>query len=198
MPTGPQRDAVQAPCVEVAGRRLPGRQDGVAHAGLGRDAQRQQVDGRLRQPQAARSMTETQLGVTQAPADLRSTVASPCQGQDGVVERLRHDAMTGGLCGDRVMRLGALPTQPAGQRGAEIESDAREVAGRSVRPIAFGRDPIVPVAIGGRASLRRGQAAEGVLARRLVEVAMDGEPRQRHPATAASMAMSRASATAKR
>ena len=93
VPLGAERDAVQATCVEPARRRLPRREDRVADAGLGGDAQREQVDGRLRQPEAERSMAEAQLGVTQAPDDLRPPVASAGQRQDGVVERLGHGAV---------------------------------------------------------------------------------------------------------
>ena len=83
---------------------------------------------------------------------------------------------------------GALSCEPAEQRGAEVEAHARVVvhdaddlvllvgdARGAVGGVALGGDALVPVVIGRGGVLDLDGLEPGVLARRLVEVAVDAD-----------------------
>ena len=89
---------------------------------------------------------------------------------------------------------GRLPLQPREQRGPDVERDPLEVvddvedavgvvdaAGGRVGRVALGGDALVPVVVGGGRVLHLDGLQPGVLARRLVEVAVDDDGARRRP-----------------
>ena len=96
----------------------------------------------------------------------------------------------GGLVGvlDHAVGAGSEVFEPAEQGGAEVEAHARVVvddaddlavvvddAGGAVGGVALGGDALVPVVVGGGGVLELDGFEPGVLAGRLVEVAVDAE-----------------------
>jgi hypothetical protein len=197
---GAQRDAVQAPCIEPGGRRLPWRQDGV---GTPASAAMRSVE-----PSTAVSGSHRQLG--RWPKRARRHA-----GPSRFVRRSRPvgAGWRGGTRHDLYDRRPArrwhhasraLATQPAAQRGAKVETDTGEFAGRCVRPVALLADPGVPVAGGRGRWVGRDGTAERVDPRRLIEVAVDDQAAAAHrtagaaagiEAAASSIARSRAVVT---
>ena len=181
---------VRAASVEAGVCGLPRGQDGVADALVGQNAQRRQVHGRLWQPDARWSPTESQLEVAQAPADLGPTVRERSERQDGVVVCLGHgvaavrvvQAIRQIRVDETLVRGGILGRQPARQSGPQVVRDVAQVAALGVRPVALGVDPCVPVAVRGRRRLGRNLAAERIAALRLVEMAVDGKLGSTHSA----------------
>ncbi len=161
---------------------LPWRQDGVAHASLGGQIERLQIDSGLSEPHALRWMTEAVGEIGQSPVNLRAFIARRGKGQDGVVVRLRQ-RVAGAVAfvvapvgiHDALVYIGMMRFEPVRQRGAEIEADALKDARRRVGAIAFGSDLLVEVVVVTGARLMGHLSSERIFARRLVEVSVDTE-----------------------
>ena len=136
------------------------------------------------------------LEVGDAPADLGAGVALGGERHDDVVVDLGEGgAVVGvergaGLVGvlDHAVGAGSEVFEPAEERGAEVEAHAGVVvddaddlallvddAGGAVGGVALGGDALVPVVVGSGGVLELDGFKPGVLARRLVEVAVDAE-----------------------
>ncbi len=99
----------------------------------------------------------------------------------------------------RAVGLGLVPGQPRQQSGSEVEADGCvvvhdaddaavrvEYPGVGVGRIAFGRDALVPVVVRVGRVLELDRLQPGVLARRLVEVAVNADEAVRVAAHATS------------
>ena len=154
------------------------------------------VDGGLGQPHALGAAAEAVLEVGDAPANLRDGVAPAGQRQDDVVVDLRDGravaavALRAGAVGVQDGAVGArgLLRHPLQQGGAEVVAhalvvvddahdlalavgDARGAVGR----VALRADALVPIVVGRGRLLHLDRLQPGVLARRLVEVAMHAD-----------------------
>jgi hypothetical protein len=97
-----------------------------------------------------------------APADLADFIPTAGQGEDGVVDRLGEaiaDAVglvDGALVGDDALVgvVGVL-VQPAGQGGAQVETDAAEESPPGQGRVALGGDALVPVGVRRRVRFAR-------------------------------------------
>ena len=161
---------------------LPWRQDGVAHASLGGQIERLQIDSGLSEPHALRWMAEAVGEIGQPPVNLRAFIARRGKGQDGVVVRLRQriaDAVALAVAPvgihDALVYVGMMRFEPVRQRGAEIEADALKDASRRVGTIAFGGDLLVEVVVVAGAWLVGHLSSKWIFARRLIEVSVDTE-----------------------
>ena len=175
---------------------LVGGEDGELDALLGEEIEDGAGDGGLGEPHALGPAAEAVLEVGDAPADLGAGVALGGQRHDDVVVDLgERGAVVGveggaGLVGvlNHAVGAGREVFKPTEQRGAEVEAHARVVvddaddlallvddAGGTVGGVALGGDALVPVMVGGGGVLELDGFEPGVLARRLVEVAVDAE-----------------------
>ena len=93
-------DAVRLAVVQVVRLGLPRREDRRLDARLGHEAQRREVDRRLREPHRPRRPPEAVLEVAQAPQDLGPAVVERRERQDRVVEGL-GDARAAGRTAPR-------------------------------------------------------------------------------------------------
>ena len=173
-----------------------GGEDGELDALLGEEIEDGAGDGGLGEPHAFGLAAEAVLEVGDAPADLGAGVALGCERHDDVVVDLGEGgAVVGveagaGLVGvlDHAIGAGSEVFEPAEQGGAEVEAHARVVvedaddlavavddAGGAVGGVALGGDALVPVVVGGGGFLELDGLQPGILARRLVEVAVDAE-----------------------
>ena len=174
-----------------------GREDGELDSFGGHHVQHAAVDGGLGQPHAFGPAAEAVLEVGDAPADLRDGVAPAGQRQDDVVVDLRDAPSRGRRSAARWLRsasrmraIGArsLVGHPLQQGGAEVEAHARVVvhdahdlvlavgdARGAVGRVTLRGDALVPVVIGRGGVLHLDRLQPGVLARRLVEVAMHAD-----------------------
>ena len=175
--------------------RLVRGEHGEADAGLGERGQAGPIDRHLRQPHALGRTAEAVLEVAPAPDHLGAHVARRREGQDRVPPGLRPGVAVarartalGVGAADRRHHLRRPGSEPGEQRRAEVEARPRvgvhhraestggiEDARRHVRRVALGRDARVPVAVGRRRRLRLHHPEPRVLARGLVEVAVQGE-----------------------
>ena len=156
--------------------------------------QRFEIHRGFRQPHAFRFAAETEAKVLQPPIDLGSLIARVGQRHDHMAVALRHGRSVPGepLCADLIggqdvaIRVRYFFGQPRKQRGAEIEIHASVViddldnpilriqnARSTVRRIAFGRDPFVPIVVGVSRILLFYRFEPGVLAWGLVKMAVD-------------------------
>ena len=136
------------------------------------------------------------LEVCDAPADLGAGVALGGERHDDVVVDLGEGGAVVGVEGgaglvgvlDHAVGAGSEVFEPAEQGGPEVEAHARVVvddaddlmlvvddAGGAVGGITLGGDALVPVMVGRGGFLKLDGFKPGVLARRLVEVAVDAE-----------------------
>ena len=177
-------------------RRLLRSEYREADAAGGEDLEAFQVDRGLGEPHPLRLPTEAMLEVADAPEHLRPFVPGVGQGQDRVVVDLgdrravsressstRVVGLDHGAVGRRVAVL-----QPAQQGRPEVEADPLVVADATgdasavvedrrgrVGRVALGRDPLVPVVVRVGRFLPLDLPRPGIVARRLVEVAVDAE-----------------------
>ena len=177
-------------------RALVRRQDREEDAGLRQQLQRFGVHGRFRQPHAFRPASKAMLEIRHAPHDLRTLVARRRQRHDDVVVHLGHRrAVTAKkltafhICfEDRTVRSRRALLQPGKQGGAKVEAHARVVvhdlrdlvalvhdARGTVAGVALIRNALVPIVVGCGRVLRLHNLKPGVLARRLIEVAMNAQ-----------------------
>ena len=172
---------------------LARRQHDRLDALLDQDGEHPLVGGRLGQPHRRAAAPEPVGEVGEAPAHLGAHVAVRGQRQDDVVVRL-GDGATGGAVGRHHpgLDVGVVGVQPRQQRGAEVEAEVPVVVddvahpavvvdhpGPAVGPVALVGDPLVPVVERRRRRLDGHLLAPGVLAGRLVEVAVDDEADRR-------------------
>ncbi len=148
----------------------------------------------FRQPHAFRRRAKAILVVGDSPADLRGAVASVGQRQNHVVVNLRHGrtvpavTLAAAALAIKNHAIGARRVflEPTEERGSEVKADARVViddahdlifhvehAGRAVGRIALGADALVPVVVRSRTVLRLHRLQPGILARRLIKVAVN-------------------------
>ena len=136
------------------------------------------------------------LEIGDPPADLGDAVARVSQGHDDVVVNLgqcgsmscvaQHTLPVG--IADHAIGARRVFFQPGEQGGPEVEADARIVvhdpddlvlpvhdARGAVGGITFGGDAFVPVVVGGCRVLRLDGLEPGILARRLVEMAVNAD-----------------------
>ena len=156
--------------------------------------ERGRVGRRLRQPHALGFGAKAVLVVGDAPADLRVPIARIGQRQNHVVVALRHGRAVAAVTlaaaalavqnhAERPRRILLEPTQ---QRGAKVEAHARVVvhdardlvlgidhACGAVRRIALGADALIPVVVGSSRVLSLDRLQPGILAWRLVKVAVN-------------------------
>ena len=176
-------------------RDLLGRQDRVAHAELDQHLQGRRRHTGLGQPQPLGRAPEATLEVVQPPDELGAPVARRRERHDRVRVRLRDRAalpqpppLSGVRLAQARLQRRVVAPQPARQRGPEVEREALVVvddgldaprravdAREGVRPIALGVDARVPVVGRRRRRLARHLIGPRVLARRLVEVAVEAE-----------------------
>ena len=175
---------------------LDGREDGELDALGGEQVEHAAVDGGLGEPDAFGFAAEAMFEVGDAPADLGEGVAAAGERHDDVVVDLGEGgavaavALRAGLVGveDHLVGAGSLVGEPAEQGGAEVEAHARIVvddahdlvlavgdARGAVGGVALGGDAVVPVVVGRGGVLHLDGLEPGVLARRLVEVAVDAD-----------------------
>ncbi|MFO0635691.1 MAG: hypothetical protein U0168_22860 [Nannocystaceae bacterium] len=199
-------------CLGVAqgprGRGLVRRQHGEAHALVGEQLERLEIDRGLGQPDALGAPAEAGLEVAQAPADLRAFVATRRQRQDRVVVGLRHgravaaEALAAQVVGrnDRAVDVATVALEPRQQRGPEVEAHARVVADdardvallvedarRGVGAVALRGDALVPVVERIRRLLHLDGLEPRVLAWRLIEVTVDADVALAHGSPQRSM-----------
>src|SRR5215208_1718610 len=182
------------------GPGLEGREDDVAQPLVDERRERRVVAGRLGEPERLGLPAEAAAEVGQPPAYLRAPVALVAEREDRVVVALRDGVAVAavaqrtlavGLNNPRV-GLGLVAFEPVEERRAEVEAESRVVvddaldaavrvadAREGVRAVALGVDALVPVVEGRGARLALDQLRPGVLARRLVEVAVNDQ-RGRH------------------
>ncbi len=198
-PAGHLRMASVPGAVVASGRTRAhwcGGEDGELDAFLRHEVEDVAVDGGLGEPHAFGLAAEAVLEVGDAPADLGEGVALVGERHDDVVVDLGHGgavaavALRAGLVGveDHAVGAGGFVVQPAEEGGAEVEAHPRVVvhdaddlvllvgdAGGAVGGVALGGDAVVPVVVGGGGVLDLDGFEPGVLARRLVEVAVDAD-----------------------
>ena len=152
------------------------------------------VNRGFRQPHAFRRRAKTILVVGNAPADLRGAVARVGQRQNHVVVYLRHGravpavALAAAALAVKNHAIGARRVflEPTQQRGAEVKADARVVvddardlifhiehASRAVGRVALSANALVPVVIRSGRVLRFHRLQPGILAGRLIKVAVN-------------------------
>ena len=174
---------------------LMGRQDRELHAGLGEHLERLAVHRRLGQPEPLGLAPEAPAEILDPPAHLRDLVAARGQRHDHVVEDLAarvavaagRDARAVGLDDLRV-HVRPVALEPGEERRPDVERDLLEVVddvehavllvdapGRRVGRVALRGHPLVPVVIRRRRVLHLDRLEPGVLARGLVEVAVDDD-----------------------
>ena len=148
------------------------------------------------QPHALRRCAVVVLVVGDAPADLRDAVAAAGQRQNHVVVDLRHGRAVAAVAlaaaplavQDHAVGAGRVLLEPAQQRGAEVEADARVVvhdardlvldvddARRAVGGITLRADALIPVVVGRGCVLGLDRLQPWILARRLVKVTMNAD-----------------------
>ena len=136
---------------------------------LGHELKRFSIGRGLSQPHAFRRRAIVVLVVGDAPSDLRDAVAAAGQRQNHVVVNLRHGRTVTAIAlaaaalavEDHAVGAGRVLLEPAEQRGAEVEADARVVvydaddlifavhdARRAVGGVALRADALVPVVVG--------------------------------------------------
>ena len=175
--------------------RLVRREQHEGDAALGERGQGHPVDGHLGQPHPLGRASEAVLEVPPPPADLGAHVARGRERQERVTERGGpRVAVTGARMArdvrtpDRREDLRGVRLQPGEQRRAEVEArplvavdEVAEPAGRvehtglGVRGVALAGDACVPVAVGRRRGFGSDHSQPRMLARRLVEVAVQAE-----------------------
>jgi hypothetical protein len=189
---GPPRAARRAPRLGLV-RREHRERDALG----GERVERRQVDRALGQPHALRRAAEPALEVGDAPPHLGRAIARRGQRHDQVVVGLGHRRAVAAeprtaraIGGDhRLVDVGRIVLEPRQQGRPDVEAHPLVViddrddlvvvvddAGRGVGPVALGGDPVVPVAVRVRGRLGLHRLQPRVLARRLVEVAMDADP----------------------
>ena len=172
------------------------RQHRELDAVLGQQLQRFVVRRGLGQPHALGKRAEVVLVVGDAPADLRDAVAAVGQRQNDVVVDLRHrravaaKALAAAALAIQNHAVGARRVlhQPAHQRRAEVEADARVVvhdardlvlavhdARRAVGGVALRADALIPVVVGRGRLLRLHRLQPRILARRLIKVTVNAD-----------------------
>ena len=175
---------------------LVGREDGELDAFGGHHVEHAAVDGGLGEPHAFGAAIEAGLEVGDAPADLSERVAAAGERHDDVVVDLRDGgavaavAVGAGVVGveDAAIGAGSFVGEPLEQGGAEVEAHAGVViddaddlvlavgdAGGAVGGVTLGGDALVPVVVGRGGVLDLDGFEPGVLARRLVEVAVHAD-----------------------
>jgi hypothetical protein len=171
------------------------RQQREGDALLHQDAQDCVVDCGLGQPHAFGGPPEAVGEVGQSPAHLGADIALVRERQDRVVVRDGDGGAGGAVRVDHALvDVGVVTFQPREQRRAHVEGQVPVVvddrgdeaalvhhARPAVRPVALGRDALVPVVPRRRGRLRADFLRPGVLARRLVEVPVHYERRFPHP-----------------
>ncbi len=171
-------------------------EDGELDAFLGEQVEDLAVGGGLGEPHSLGFAAEAGLEVGDAPANLGASVALIRQRHDDVVVDLGDGrsmaavTMGAGQVGveDHAIGAGRIVVQPAQQGWAEVEADAGVVvddaddlillvddARGSVGGVALGGDAVVPVVVGSGGVLHLDGLEPGVLAGRLVEVAVDAD-----------------------
>ena len=175
---------------------LVGGEDSELDALGGHQVEHAAVDGGFGEPHAFGTAAEAVFEVGDAPADLGDGVAAAGERHDDVVvdlgERGAVAAVTlgAGAVGVEDHAIGArgFVGDPLEQGGAEVEAHAGVVvddaddfvlavgdAGGAVGGVALGGDAVVPVVIGRGGVLDFDGFEPGILARRLVEVAMHAD-----------------------
>src|SRR5437762_7558593 len=176
--------------------RLVRRQNREPESGVGEHLERLVVDGRLRQPAALGLAAEARPEVLDAPPDLRHLVAAERQRHDHMVVDLGDGVAVAAPRGrarpvrrdDLGVDVGPVAVEPGQECGTRVERDLFEVVddvedailavhaprGRVGR-VALGGDPLVPVVERRCRVLHLDGFEPGVLAGRLVEVAVDDD-----------------------
>ena len=176
--------------------RLVRRQDRELHAGLGQHLERFVVHRGLRQPEALGLTPEPRAEVVDPPAHLRDLVATRGERHDHVVVDLRarvpvavarRDARPIGRDDLRV-HLRPVTLEPDEESRADVERDLLEVVDDVEDPVVLvdaprggvGRvalrgHPLVPVVVRRRRVLDFHRLEPGILARRLIEMAVDDD-----------------------
>jgi len=193
-------------------QRLIRREDGVPDACLGERAQGVHVHGRLRKPEAFGIAPEPVLEVGNAPADLGAQVARRAERKNGMAVGLGErvpvppplHAVRIGL-EDPLVGFRPRLLQPREQGRSEVEGnvvvvvdDVRDAPGPvldarcAVRRVALGGDALVPVVEGVRRVLNLDVLDPRVLARRLVEVAVQADEASGHRAFLSNVKVERA------
>jgi hypothetical protein len=129
-----------------------------------------------------RLVAEAVFETGNAPAYLANFIAAAGQRQDGVMHRLGQ-SVAGGVSlpvppfgGDDTLVGGVgVLVQPAGQRAAQVETDAPKMTRLRHRRVTLGGDALVPIGVGGGARLARETSGEGIRPRGLVKVGVDAE-----------------------
>ena len=149
------------------------RQNGEADPLGGQHVERLVVHRRLRQPHPLRLAPEPPAKVGDSPAHFGLLVPSGAERKDRVMVRHR-DGVADAIGGEygRV-RLGGVALHPREQRGPEVKAQGPE--GRGHRGVAFPLDALVPVVVGRGGRLTGDSAEPRVVARRLVEVAVNDD-----------------------
>jgi hypothetical protein len=191
------REVLRAGIEEAHARGLMGREDREPNAARGQRGECLAVDRALGEPHPLRRPAEPSRKVRNAPPHLRHLILTAGQRHDHMVVGLR-DRVTVPARGqafpvgieDRGVQARRALLDPSQQRGADVERDRRVVvhdavdpaasvenAGGRVRRVALGRDARVPVVRRRRRILHLDGLKPRMLARRLVEVAVDAEER---------------------
>ncbi len=161
---------------------------------LRQQLQRFGIRGCLCKPHALRHGAVMAFVVGNAPANLGDAIALAGQRHDDVVVDLRHRRAVAAVVPaaapfaveNHPVGARRIFLEPAQERGAEVEADARVVvhdardlvldvlhARRSVGGIALGADAFVPVVIRSSRVLRLHRLQPGILPRRLIEMSMN-------------------------
>jgi sec-independent protein translocase protein TatA len=161
---------------------------------LGEEIEGFGVDSGFRQPHAIGQALETAAEVGNAPANLRDAVAGGGQRHDEVVVDLRHGRSVAGKAllaalvsmDDGIVNARSILAEPGEQGRPEVEAHARVVvedaddlvllidnAGGAVGRVTLRGDAVVPVVPGRRGFLSLDGLEPRVLARRLIEMAVD-------------------------
>jgi len=175
---------------------LMGREDGVLDAFGGHHVEHAAADGGLGEPHTFGASFEAVFEVSDAPADLSEGVAAAGERHNDVVVDLcdRGAVAAVAVCAgdvgveDAAIGAGSLVGEPLEQSGAEVEAHAGVVvddaddlvfevgdAGGAVGGVTLGGDAVVPVVVRGSRVLHFDGFQPGILARRLVEVAMHAD-----------------------
>src|SRR6185312_2310927 len=175
---------------------LVGGEDDEADAFVGKQFQRDGIDGGFREPHAFGHALKAVLEVGDAPANLGEAVAGGGQRQDDVVVHLGHGRA---VTAEALLTIGVgiknfavdaarVDLKPGEEGGAEVEAHAAVVventddtvlgvddAGGSVGSVALSGDALIPIVIGSGGVLRFYGFKPGILAGRLIEVAMNAD-----------------------
>ncbi len=176
--------------------RLVRSEDRETDPFVGHQIQRLEIHRRLGEPHPLGAPAEALFEIARAPPDLRLLVAPRGERHDHVVVRLRQRRAVPAEAAravpvpvqDRLVRLRRLLFHPGEQRRSEIEAHPRVVvddlrdpptavedARRAVRRVALRRDLLVPVVVRDRRFLKLDGFEPRVLARGLVEVAVNAD-----------------------